>query len=159
MIFVTVGSQKFPFDRLLKQVDRIVENRVITEKVIVQTGHSRYAPRFCRCRAFYGREEFSALLERCDVLITHGGAGTMVEAAKRGKKTVAVPRLARYGEHVDDHQLELTRRFHRMNLVHACLDLDQLPEALRTVRAHSYDTYPSNTEAFIASLEDFIRSL
>jgi len=158
MIFVTVGSQKFPFDRLLKQVDRIVENRVITEKVIVQTGHSRYAPRFCHCRAFYGREEFSALLERCDVLITHGGAGTMVEAAKREKKTVAVPRLARYGEHVDDHQLELTERLHRMNLIYACPDVEDLPEALRAVRDQCPARFPSNTEAFIQVIDGDIRS-
>ena len=159
MIFVTVGSQKFPFDRLLKQVDRIVENRVITEKVIVQTGHSRYAPRFCRCRAFYGREEFSALLERCDVLITHGGAGTMVEAAKRGKKTVAVPRLARYGEHVDDHQLELTQRLHQLKLIRACPDVELLPQALLDLREQSFEPFRSNTEVFLASLDRCIRSL
>ena len=105
MIFVTVGSQKFPFDRLIRQVDRMAEDRTITGEVVVQTGHSGYVPRFCRGRAFYDREEFGALLERCDILITHGGAGTMVEAAKRGKRIVAVPRLARYAEHVDDHQL------------------------------------------------------
>ncbi len=159
MIFVTVGSQKFPFDRLLKQVDQIVENRVITEKVIVQTGHSRYAPRFCHCRAFYGREEFSDLLERCDVLITHGGAGTMVEAAKRGKKTVAVPRLARYGEHVDDHQLELTEQLHSMNLVYACPDVEHLPEALRAVRDRSFARFTSHTEAFLRAIDGDIRAL
>ncbi len=159
MIFVTVGSQKFPFDRLLRRVDEMARDRVITEEVFMQTGTGGYVPGSCRHQAFYERDVFARLMEACDVLITHGGAGTMVDAVRRGKKTVVVPRLARYGEHVDDHQLELTRRFHRMNLVHACLDLDQLPEALRTVRAHSYDTYPSNTEAFIASLEDFIRSL
>ena len=117
MIFVTVGSQKFPFDRLIRQVDRMAEDRTITGEVVVQTGHSGYVPRFCRGRAFYDREEFGALLERCDILITHGGAGTMIDAIRRGKKIIAVPRLARYGEHVDDHQMELTQRFHEMGLV------------------------------------------
>lgn len=159
MIFVTVGSQKFPFDRLLKRVDEMARDRIISEEVFMQTGASGYVPGSCRHQAFYERETFAGLMESCDVLITHGGAGTMVDAVRRGKKTVVVPRLARYGEHVDDHQLELTHRFHAMNLVYACLDLDQLPEALRTVRARSYDTYPSNTEAFVASLDDFIRSL
>ena len=91
MIFVTVGSQKFPFERLLKQVDRMVESRIITEEVVAQAGHSGYIPRFCRCRAFYDRDAFGALLERCDVLITHGGAGTMVEAVKRGKRSLQFP--------------------------------------------------------------------
>ena len=134
MIFVTVGSQKFPFDRLIRQVDRMAEDRTITGEVVVQTGHSGYVPRFCRGRAFYDREEFGALLERCDILITHGGAGTMVEAAKQGKRIVAVPRLARYAEHVDDHQLELTGRFHALKLVYACPETEGLAEALRWVR-------------------------
>lgn len=159
MIFVTVGSQKFPFDRLLRQVDRMAEDRTITGEVVVQTGHSGYVPRFCRGRAFYDREEFGALLERCDILITHGGAGTMVDAAKRGKRTVAVPRLARYGEHVDDHQLELTEQLHSMNLVYACPDVEHLPEALRAVRDRSFARFTSHTEAFLRAIDGDIRAL
>ncbi|MCI8839909.1 MAG: beta(1,3)galactosyltransferase EpsH [Oscillospiraceae bacterium] len=159
MIFVTVGSQKFPFDRLIRQVDRMAEDRTITGEVVVQTGHSGYVPRFCRGRAFYDREEFGALLERCDILITHGGAGTMVEAAKRGKRIVAVPRLARYAEHVDDHQLELTGRFHALKLVYACPETEGLAEALRWVQGHRPAPFCSNTEAFLASLDGFLNSL
>ncbi|MCI9160486.1 MAG: beta(1,3)galactosyltransferase EpsH [Anaerotruncus sp.] len=159
MIFVTVGSQKFPFERLLKQVDRMVESRIITEEVVAQAGHSGYIPRFCRCRAFYDRDAFGALLERCDVLITHGGAGTMVEAVKRGKKVIAVPRLARYGEHVDDHQLELTQRFHKMGLVCACPEVERLAEALQWVQDYRPAPFRSNTEAFLASLDAFLNAL
>ena len=159
MIFVTVGSQKFPFDRLLRQVDRMAKGRIVTEEVVVQSGHGGYAPRVCRARAFYDREEFGALLEACDVLIAHGGAGTMVEAAKRGKRTVAVPRLARYGEHVDDHQLELVRRLHQLGLVYACLEVEELGEALRWVRSHPPKPFRSNTEAFLASLDQFLGAL
>ena len=93
MIFVTVGSQKFPFDRLIKKVDQMVREQLLAEEVFIQTGASRHVP----------AELFAEWMENCTVLITHGGAGTMVDAVKRGKKTVVVPRLARYGEHVDDH--------------------------------------------------------
>jgi len=95
MIFVTVGSQKFPFERLLKKVDRLIQSRVITEEVLMQTGISDYVPS-CPYQAFYERDAFAGHLERCDVLITHGGAGTMVRAVRQGKKTIVVPRLARY---------------------------------------------------------------
>ena len=159
MIFVTVGSQKFPFNRLLQKVDQLLAQGVITEEVFAQTGASDYLPRHFQYQAFCAREQFSALMERCSVMITHGGAGTMVEAVKRRKRTIVVPRLASYGEHVDDHQLQLLEQFQRLNLVHACLDLEQLPQALETVRTHSYDAYHSNTQAFIASLDDFIRSM
>jgi len=157
MLFVTVGSQKFPFDRLIKKVDQMLREGLIQEEVFIQTGTSGYVPA-CPHQAFCEGACFEELLETCDILITHGGAGTMVESAKRGKKTVAVPRLARYGEHVDDHQLELTERLHRMNLIYACPDVEDLPEALRAVRDQSPARFPSNTEAFIQVIDGDIRS-
>ena len=66
---------------------------------------------------------------------------------------------ARYGEHVDDHQLELVERLHEMNLVYACPEVERLPEALRAVRGHSFAHFPSNTEAFIRALDGDIRAL
>ena len=110
MIFVTVGSQKFPFNRLIKKVDQMVQESTITEEVLIQTGASDYTPSHCRYQAFYDKEALAQLMDQCDILITHGGVGTMIEAVRKGKKIIAVPRLARYKEHVDDHQMELTQR-------------------------------------------------
>ena len=157
MIFVTVGSQKFPFDRLIKKVDQMIGAGLIKEEVFIQTGTSGYVPA-CPHQAFCGQEQFAGLMKSCDILITHGGAGTMAGAVKQGKKVIAVPRLARYGEHVDDHQLELPARFHDMNLVYTCPDVDLLPEILPVVRNHRFDTYQSNTETFLASVDDVLRS-
>lgn len=158
MIFVTVGSQKFPFDRLIRKVDQMLREGLIQEEVFIQTGASRCVPS-CPHQAFCEGEQFQTLLETCSVLITHGGAGTMVDAVKRGKRVVVVPRLARYGEHVDDHQLELAKRLHKMNLLHACLDVEQLPQALAQVRTHRFAPFQSNTQVFLASLDGYIRSL
>lgn len=158
MIFVTVGSQKFPFDRLIQRVDQMLEEGVLGEEVFIQTGTSDYVPR-CRHQPFCEREQFEELLEACSILITHGGAGTMVEAVKRGKRVVAVPRLAQYGEHVDDHQLELAGRFDAMNLLCACVDIERLPEAVCDVRTRSFAKFRSNTERFLASLDGCIRTL
>ena len=76
MIFVTVGSQKFPFDRLIKKVDQMVREQLLAEEVFIQTGTSRYVPA-CRHQAFCEPELFAQWMEDCTVLITHGGAGTM----------------------------------------------------------------------------------
>ena len=159
MIFVTVGSQKFPFNRLLKKVDQMVQEGAITEEVLIQTGASDYTPSHCRYQPFYNRALFSEMLGSCTVLITHGGTGTIIDAVKRGKKTIVVPRLSRYGEHVDDHQLELTGRFHALKLVYACPETEGLAEALRWVRGHRPAPFCSNTEAFLASLDGFLNSL
>lgn len=159
MIFVTVGSQKFPFNRLIEKVDQMAGEGVIREEVFIQTGTSDYIPRHCRHRDFYDREEFKTMIDRCSVLITHGGVGTVIDAVKRGKKVVAVPRLARYGEHVDNHQLQLLEQFHRMKLIQGCADVEKLPEALIRAGKRARAPYPSNTERFAASLDRYIRSL
>ncbi len=159
MIFVTVGSQKFPFNRLLARVDQLVGEGVIAEDVFMQTGTGSFAPQNCRYQPFCHQGQFQEMVAQCSVLITHGGAGTIVDAVRRGKKIIAVPRLARYGEHVDDHQMELTGRFHQMGLIWACPDERLLPEALLAVRDMEVRTYPSNTESFIASLDAFIRTI
>lgn len=158
MIFVTVGSQKFPFDRLIKKVDQLIREGLMQEEIFIQTGTSGYVPA-CPHQAFCERARFEELMEDCGILITHGGAGTMVDAAKRGKRTVAVPRLARYGEHVDNHQLELTEQLHSMNLVYACPDVERLPEALRAVRDRSFARFTSHTEAFLRAIDGDIRAL
>ena len=158
MIFVTVGTQKVPFNRLLKKVDQLARDGVITEEVFIQTGTGDYIPSCCHFQDFYGREQFGEMLETCSILITHGGAGTIIDAVKRRKKTIVVPRLSKYGEHVDDHQLELSLRFHEMNLVYTCRDENNLPDALFKVRNHEFDTYRSNTETFIESVDAFLQA-
>ncbi|MDE6893008.1 MAG: beta(1,3)galactosyltransferase EpsH [Lachnospiraceae bacterium] len=159
MIFVTVGSQKFQFNRLLEKTDQMVKDGIITEEVFMQTGASDYVPRHCRYQAFYNCDEFSELMEKSDVVITHGGTGTIIKSVKMGKKTIVIPRLARYGEHVDDHQLQLLERFREMNLVFACPDLSSLPDALSCIRNHRFSLYQSGTESLIASIDDFIYSI
>lgn len=159
MIFVTVGSQKFQFNRLLKKVDQMAADGSIKEGVCVQTGASDYVPCNCRHQAFYDRDKFAEMVEKCNILITHGGTGTIVDAVKRGKKAIVVPRLARYGEHVDDHQLQLLERFHKMNLVYSCTDVKYLPEMLRRIRNHQFAVWQSNTEAFVESIDEYIRSI
>lgn len=156
MIFVTLGSQKFQFNRLLKKLDELVENKVITEEMFAQTGASDYIPRHYQCKAFLTREEFADMMEKSGIVITHGGTGAIIGAVKRGKKVIAVPRLAKYGEHVDDHQLQLINEFDGMNLICACLDMDELPRAVQTVRKKSYGAYQSNTAMIIESIESFL---
>ena len=93
------------------------------------------------------------------MLITHGGVGTILAAVNQGKKVIAVPRRAQYGENVDDHQLQLLEEFEEKNLVYTCLEVEDLPEAIEHVRTHSFDDYPSNTEHFLSALDEYLCSL
>ena len=158
MIFITLGSQKFQFNRILKQVDKLIEDGVITDTVFAQIGNSDYEPVNYSFKRFLNREEFAQKQLECDVVITHGGTGAIIGALKKGKKVIAVPRLAKYGEHVDDHQLQLLHQFDEMNLIEPCYDIDHLAEAYHNLFTNNYNKYVSNTKAVIHCLDDIITS-
>lgn len=156
MIFVTLGSQKFQFNRLLKAVDQLIDEGIITEDVFAQTGYSDYQPQNFRYQQFLDREAFAEKMVQADIVITHGGTGAIIGAVKKGKKVIAVPRLAKYGEHVDDHQLQIVNQFEELNLLCACRDAERIGEALETVRNAEFRVYHSNTQTIINSIEAFI---
>lgn len=156
MIFITLGSQKFQFNRLLKAVDNLIENGRITDVVFAQIGYSDYKPVRYRYKSFIDRDEFDIEMEKGDIIITHGGTGAIIGAVKKGKKVIAVPRLAKYGEHVDDHQLQIVEQFCHLNLISGCLNLDELGEVLKIVEKTEYKGYQSNTDTIINSIDKFI---
>lgn len=159
MIFVTVGSQKFQFDRLIKAVDSLVASGVAEGGAFAQTGACSYIPEHMEHEAFLDRDSFRAHMDACDVVVTHGGTGAIIGAVKDGKKIIAVPRLAKCGEHVDDHQIEIVRQFGEMGLIEPCVDLEDLLEAYVRVTTKDYLPYRSNTEHFCADLSEYIDGL
>ena len=151
MIFVTVGSQKFQFNRLLKAVDELQTD----EEIFAQIGYSDYKPQNYNYKDFLDREEFTAWQEKADIVITHGGTGAIIGAVKKGKKVIAVPRLKKYSEHVDDHQIQLVKQFKDLNLIYACMD-GELQNALNVVENTTFNEYSSNTDRIVKSIEEFI---
>lgn len=156
MIFVTVGSQKFQFDRLIKAVDALVSSREVESEAFAQTGSCAYIPKHMKHGAFLDREEFRACMDACDIVVTHGGTGAIIGAIKDSKKVIAVPRLARYGEHVDDHQTEIVSRFGEMGLIEPCMDPADLSIAYDRVLSKTYLPYESNTTRFVTDLAEYI---
>ena len=110
MMLVTVGLERFPFDRLLRLVDRLVESGTVRGPVFGQIGHSRYEPRqfeFCRFLPF---DQMRQRLQEADAVLCHGGVGTIMLAVSLGKVPLVFPRRAEFGEQLDDHQLDLASR-------------------------------------------------
>lgn len=159
MVFVTMGSQKFQFDRLLRAVDELVGSGGIPESVFAQVGACTYEPTNIEWAAFIDRDEFKGRMAAADVVITHGGTGAIIGAVKAGKKVVAVPRLACYGEHVDDHQVEIVRQFADMGLIEPCIDIADLGPAYANAKRSSYRPYVSNTDVFVADLRLYLESI
>ena len=157
MIFVTLGSQKFQFNRLLIEIDRLVKEGKITEEVFAQIGYSDYKPKNYNYKEFLDRDEFQGVMEKCDKVITHGGTGAIIGAVKKGKKVIAVPRLAKFDEHVDDHQLQIVTQFKEMNLIEVSSEENNILGAIKNVQKNSFNKYQSNTLNIISSIEKFIR--
>ncbi len=110
MIFVTVGTHEQPFNRLIKEVDRLVETGVIKDDVFIQTGYSTYEPKFCKWSSLISFDKMNELMETSDIIITHGGPATFMSAIANGKKPIVVPRQEKYDEHVNDHQVDFAQQ-------------------------------------------------
>ena len=159
MIFVTVGSQKFQFDRLLRSIDEQIASGKIKDEIFAQIGFSTYRPKHYKFENFLDREEFEKKVLESEIVITHGGTGAIVGTLKKGKKVIAVPRLAKYGEHVDDHQLQIIGQFGAHEMICACYEPEKLSEAIAKARQTDYAPYKSNTDRFIDKIRTYINKL
>ncbi|MGC6569516.1 glycosyltransferase [Streptococcus sp. VTCC 12886] len=110
MIFVTVGTHEQPFNRLIEEVDRLKKEGAITDKVFIQTGFSTYEPQYCDWKSIISYSEMEDHMANADIIITHGGPATFMGAIAKGKKPIVVPRLEKFGEHVNDHQIEFAEQ-------------------------------------------------
>lgn len=156
MVFVVLGSQKFQFNRLLEEVDKLVDQGIITEEIETQVGASTYKPRNYNAVDFYSREDFRNLLKKSNIVITHGGSSSIISAISLGKKVIAVPRLAKFGEHVDDHQEQLIQAFTDKGYIEGCLIMENLGEAYKKCLEKTYNKFESNTDNFLEVISTWL---
>lgn len=149
MIFVTVGSQKFQMDRLLRALEQLICAGVLKEEIIAQTGYCTYLPSNMKCTPFFDKTEMEEHLRSCSLLICHAGAGSIISGSQNGKKIIVVPRRKQYGEHVDDHQLELAQAFSQGGHVLVAEDTDRLEQMIRLSETWTPTPYRSNSEHFV----------
>lgn len=111
MIFVTVGSRNYPFDRLFKKLDELYEKGVLTDSMFAQIGTSTYKPKHYEYKDFISPDEFVEKVKEADIVVSHGASGSIMKALNAGKKVIAVTRLEKYGEHINDHQIQNNEAF------------------------------------------------
>lgn len=136
MIFVCLGTQIFQMNRLLKELDRLIEIGEITEQVFAQIGKSDYKPLHFDFKDFMTPDEYQKRVNDADMIITHGGTGAIVKALKAGKQTIAVPRLLKYGEHENDHQLQIVDFFSEGGFILKVTEMDELLLAYMQIKAN-----------------------
>lgn len=134
VIFVTVGSRNYQFDRLFKKLDELYENRVLREKTFAQTGASTYSPKHYDFKDYITPEEFDKKVNEADIIVSHGASGSIMKALNAGKKVIAVTRLEKYGEHINDHQIQNNEAFSKNGYVlMADLELADLGECFKKI--------------------------
>lgn len=159
MIFVSLGTRNFPFNRLLKKLDALISEEVIKEEVFAQISWLDYVPQNFRYVALMDKMEFESRIEACSLLITHGGTGSIISGVNHKKPVIVVPRLSAYGEHIDDHQKEIAEAFAVKNYVLWCSDMDRLGELIAEARVHTFDHYVSQRKTIVRYLDDYLQSL
>jgi beta-1,4-N-acetylglucosaminyltransferase len=105
VILVTVGTHTDGFARLVKEMDRIAFQ--LEEEVVMQIGVTPYHPQAARWFEYATQREMEDLTHRARVIVSHAGSGSILTALAYRKPLIVMPRRKQYGEHLDDHQLEI----------------------------------------------------
>jgi UDP-N-acetylglucosamine transferase subunit ALG13 len=109
VILAVLGTHEQPFPRAVRMAHAL--RSPPQEELHVQHGHTLRLPGIdARWQQWYDRDELDEAMLSASVVVVHGGSGSIYEALNLGLRPVVIPRLARYREHVDDHQLQLPAR-------------------------------------------------
>ena len=159
MIFVTVGTQE-PFDRLIKALDEVypeMEDR----DIVVQAPLEDFEPRYFKTVQFINPSEFSDIFERADLIVGHAGTGTILSALVKQKPLIIMPRICKYGEHRNDHQLSTVQKFGSFENIHVAENEEALKKLLKEVSPKdliaSKKLSEGASEELISSIRDYIK--
>ncbi len=156
MIFVTLGTQDKEFSRLLEAIDREIEKGNIKEKVIVQAGCTKYESKNMEIFDLIPTNEFDKYIKKADLIITHGGVGSILTAIKNNKKVIAAARLSKYKEHTNDHQKQIVKEFADMGYILELRDFNKLGKLIEKSKSFSPKKYVSNTSNMVKLISDYI---
>ena len=156
LILVTLGTQDKQFTRLLDAVEKAIEDGYIKDKVIVQAGFTKYESKNMKIFDLIDREKFSQLISECDLLITHGGVGSILTGLKNDKKVIACPRLAKYHEHINDHQRQIINNFYQEQYLLKFDEGDNLGKIISEAKDFVPRKFISNNQKFVKMIEKFI---
>ena len=160
MIFVTLGTQKFQFDRILKELDRLIDQKKLkSEEIMVQNVCQEYQPKNFKCFRLKPQEEIDKITKNAEIIITHSGTGSIINSLKMGKRIIIVPRQKKFGEHVDNHQLEMAEVFHEKYNIPIVTEMDTLYDVIQNINEYRPIKWEENNKKLINSIENKINEL
>ena len=156
MILVLLGTQNNDFSRLLFEIDNCIVSGAIKDSVVVQAGHSSYNSSNMEIFDFIEKDKMDDLIFKSDLIITHGGVGSIMKCIKLGKKVIAVPRLKKYGEHVNDHQIQIVENFSNKGYIKAVFEIENLETTIKNIDTFIPAPFNNDTSKIIELISNYI---
>ena len=159
MIYVTLGTQKFGFNRLLEYIDNAIDDGYINEEIYVQSGYSTYKPRNFALHEFIEKDKVSKIINESNFIISHGGSGNMIDALNKNKKMIIIPRNSDLKEHIDNHQYELVNKFYKKGLILKATNEQEFKEQLKNIESFepkNINQILNNGQKIKRIIDDFI---
>lgn len=159
MILVILGTQDKPFERILKQIEKEKINGNIKDKIIAQIGCTNFHSDYIETFDFIPEEELNKYIEKANLVISHGGVGTIIGCLDKEKRVIVIPRLKKYKEHTNDHQLQIVKEFERNEYIIPLYNEKKLMDAIEKSKKFKVKKYESNQERFANNLKNYINNL
>lgn len=157
-LFATVGAT-LPFDRLVRLVTTAKAAGLIPERVLIQTGvGAGSAGAAVEAVETLSFEDMLANLRDADIVVCHGGTGSLITALRNGCRIIAVPRLFELGEHYDDHQAEITKAFEARGLIEIANTPEQFAVALTKIRSEEPQMATTDPAKLVKYLQDILET-
>lgn len=158
MIFLTVGTQ-FPFDRFIRALDNIFDQGLIDEEIFAQIGETSYKPRNFESVASLEKKVFDECFKKASSVMSHAGVGTITVALKNHKPLLVMPRMKRYKEHVNDHQVATAKKFEELGHILAVYDVKDLPNGIRKLKNFIPRERKASPDAIADRIRHFLNKL
>ena len=156
MTFVVLGTWDMPFVRALREIEQAASAGLLPEPVIVQSGHTHYPSTSLQLVPFFDSEELADMYERATLVICQAGVGSIMLGLRKHKKVIAIARLSRFDEHIDDHQLEILVLFSQLGAVLAWQGAGDLPQVLLAARSFVPAGYRFTQERISRAILDYL---
>lgn len=161
LIFVTVGTHEQGMDRLFIQLDKLVESGHIKEEIFAQIGYANYIPKNYKYKKMIGYDEMDEYVRKSDIVITHGGPGSIFHPLQYNKIPIVVPRNPEFNEHVDNHQILFTKRLDENSKIIGIYDIEALNNAISSYKelSEKCNSYSSSKNEFIKKFDKVISEI
>ena len=135
-----------------------IDKKIINDEVVVQAGFTKFESKDMKIFKLIDKKKLSKLQDKADLIITHGGVGSIISSLEKGKKVIVVPRLKKYNEHVNDHQIQKAEKFENNGYVRSVIDISKLGDTIKEMENFEPKKYESGNKKILSIIENYINN-